>query len=88
MQKIMYLGLAIKELPYFEVFDLQWPQMTSEVKNFKSQMLVDTIRLYMQKMASVSVFIKVWPQLTIFDLQWPLSFDLQWPPLTSEVKFT
>ena len=88
MQKIMYLGLAIKELPYFEVFDLQWPQMTLEVKIFKKQMFVYTITLYMQKMAYVSVFIKVWPQLTIFDLQWPLSFDLQWPPLTSEVKFT
>ena len=32
MQKIVALGFDVKELPYFEVFDLQWPQMTSEVK--------------------------------------------------------
>ena len=88
MKKIMYLGIAIEELRYFEVFDLQWPQMTLEVKILKKQMFVYTITLYMQKMACVSVFIKVWPQLTIFDLQWPLSFDFWWPPLTSEVKFT
>ena len=50
--------------------------MTSEVKILKSEMLVDTIRLYMQKIASLSVFIKVLPQLAIFDLQLPLSFDL------------
>ena len=72
MQKIMYLGLAIKELPYFEFFDLQWPHMNSEVKNLKSQNSIYTIRVYMHKIASLSVFIKVWPQLAIFDLKWPL----------------
>ena len=88
MQKIVALGIDVKELPYYEVYDLQWPLMTSEVKIVQSQMLIDTIRLYMQKIASLSAFIKVWPQLAIFNLQWPLSFDLQWPPLTLEVKFT
>ena len=68
----MSLGLDVKELPYFEVFDIQWPQM---IKMLKSEMLVDTIRVYMQKIASLSVFIKVWPQLAIFDLQWPHTFD-------------
>ena len=63
MQKIIFLGLDIKELPYFEVFDLQWPQITSEVKIFKLQILIDTIRVYMQKIASLSVFIKLWPHL-------------------------
>ena len=86
MQKIVAVDIAVKELPYFEVFDLQWPQMTSEVRIFKSQMSIDTIRVYMPKIAPLSVFIKVWPQLAIFDLQWHLCFDLQWPPLTSEVK--
>ena len=79
MQKIMYLGLVIKKLPYFEVFDLQWPQMTLEVKILKSQMLVDTIRVYMQKNASQSVFIMVQPQLAIFDLCVLPSGDLLWP---------
>ena len=54
--------------------------MTSEVKNFKSQISIYTIRVYMHKIASLSVFIKVWPQLAIFDLKWPL--------MTSEVKLT
>ena len=57
MQRIMSLGLEVKELPYFEIFDLQWPQMTLKVKILKFQMLVDTIRVYMQKIASLSVFI-------------------------------
>ena len=83
----MPLGLDVKELPYFEVFDFQWPQMSLEVKVLKSEMLLDTIRVYMQKIVSVSVFINVWLQLTIFDLQWPQMFDLLWPPLTSEVIF-
>ena len=54
--------------------------MTSEVKIFKSQISIYTIRVYMHKIASLSVFIKVWPQLVIFDLKWPL--------MTSEVKLT
>ena len=54
----MYLGIAIEELRYFEVFDLQWPQMTLEVKILKSQMLIDTIRFYMQKIASPSVSLR------------------------------
>ena len=61
MQKIVALGIDVKELPYFEVFDLQWPQMTFEVKIIKTQMSIDTIRVYMPKIASLSVFIKVWP---------------------------
>ena len=76
MQKIVALGIDVKELPNFEVFYLQWPRMTSEIKILKSQMSIDTIRVYMPKIASLSVSIKVWLQLDIFDLLWPLSFDL------------
>ena len=71
MQTIVGLGIDVKELPYFEVFDLQWPRMTSEVKILKSQMSIDKIRVYMTKSASQIVFIKVCPQLAIFDFQWP-----------------
>ena len=58
MQKNVALGLAIKELPYIEVFDLQWPIMTSEVKILQTHMLIDTMRVCIQKIASLSITLR------------------------------
>ena len=57
MQNIVSLGLAVKKLPQFEVFDLQLPLMTSEVKIIWYQMFIDVIRAIIQKIASLSVVI-------------------------------
>ena len=32
-------------------------------------------------------FVKVYPKFENFDLQWSLGFDLQWPLMSSEVKY-
>ena len=57
-KKIVDLGLDVKEIPNFEVFDPQLPFMVLEIKKWQYQMSKDKIRVYMLRIESPGAFIK------------------------------